>query len=62
MRGPSRGGMQLETKFLRMRTPVTIGSLFGECECAGSVLDQTPALVPRLLVRVVQPGINHAPL
>ena len=33
MCGPNRErSMQLETKFLRLRTPVTIGSRFGEWE------------------------------
>jgi hypothetical protein len=48
--------MQVETKFLRLRMPVTIGSHFGEwrvCWLGGWTRDRLSFLV--MLVRVVKP-------
>jgi hypothetical protein len=47
------GTMKLETKFLRLRTPVTLGSLFGEwqvCWLGGWTRDELSYLV--MAVRV----------
>ena len=49
--------MRLETKFLRLKTPVTIGSRLGEwrvCWLGGWTRDRLSYLV--MLVRVIEPG------
>jgi hypothetical protein len=49
--------MELETKFLRLRTPVTIGSRFGEwrvCWIGGWTRHRLSLLV--MVVRVIKPS------
>jgi hypothetical protein len=51
--------VRLETKFLRLKTPVTIGSRFGDwsvCWLGGWTRHRLSFLV--MLVRVVQPDLH----